>query len=76
MWIPTPIYERIPQCLVLLGLLFISSGFYLGFDFELSFVYFGTGVFCLAWGVGIFIVRRSYRTGPQAQQEEPIDQPS
>jgi hypothetical protein len=73
MWIPTPIYERLPQCLVLLGLLFISSGFYLGFDFEPSFVYFGTGIICLTWGVGIFIMRRSYRKGPQAQQESQID---
>ena len=46
MWLPTPIYERIPQFWLLLGLLFMSSGTYLGFDYSLSFVYFGVGFAC------------------------------
>ncbi len=73
MWIPTPIYERIPQCWVLLSLLFMSSGVYLGFDYELSFVYFWTGVFCFAWGARIFIMRRIYRSAPQEEQEQQIE---
>lgn len=65
MWIPTPIYERIPQLWLLLGLLFMSSGVYLGFDYELTFLYFGTGVFCLVWGASIFTMRLMYRNKPQ-----------
>lgn len=74
MWIPGPIYERIPQFYVLLGLLFMSSGLYLGFDYKLTLVYFGTGIFCFAWGVRIFIKRFVYRNAPeQAEQEQPAD---
>jgi len=67
MWIPTPIYERIPQFWLLLGLLFMSSGVYLGFDYELTFLYFGTGVFCVVWGARIFVMRHVYRNKPQDQ---------
>ena len=65
MWIPTPIYERIPQCWLLLGLLFMSSGVYLGFDYGLTFLYFGTGVFCVVWGARIFMMRHIYRNKAQ-----------
>lgn len=57
MWIPTPIYERIPQFWLLLGLLFMSSGIYLGFDYSLSFLYFGVGFACCAWSIAIFAMR-------------------
>ena len=73
MWIPTPIYERIPQCWVLLALLFMSSGLYLGFHYHLSFFYVWTGVFCFFWGLRIFIMRRIYRSTSQEGQELPID---
>jgi len=71
MWIPKPVYERIPQCWVLLGLLFMSSGLYLGFDYQLTFVYFWTGVFCFAWGMRIFVMRRIYRNRPPIEAEAP-----
>lgn len=64
MWIPTPIYERIPQFWLLLGLLFMSSGTYLGFEYALAFVYFGVGVFCIAWSIGLFIKRARHRIKP------------
>ena len=67
MWIPTPIYERIPQFWLLLSLLFMSSGVYLGFDYELTFLYFGTGVFCVVWGARIFVMRHVYRNKAQGQ---------
>ena len=57
MWIPTPIYERLPQFWLLLGLLFMSSGTYLGFDYWLSFVYFGVGFACTAWSLIVFSMR-------------------
>ena len=71
MWLPTPVYERIPQFWLLIGLLFMSSGLYLGFDYELSFVYFGVGVFCVAWGALIFIKRMRYRNDPPRKSVDP-----
>ena len=68
MWLPTPIYERIPQFWLLLGLLFMSSGTYLGFEYELSFLYFGVGFVCCAWSLWIFTMRLRHR-GQQRQFE-------
>ena len=70
MWIPAPIYERIPQFWVLISLLFMSSGVYLGFDYELTWVYFGTGMFCFAWGIRLFVMRFVYRKAKQEQSQE------
>jgi hypothetical protein len=70
MWIPSPIYERIPQFYVLIGLLFMSSGMYLGFDYQLTWVYLGTGIFCFVWGLRIFAMRLVYRRAPQDEPEE------
>lgn len=70
MWIPTPIYERIPQFWLLLGLLFMTSGTYLGFDFSLSFVYFGLGFVCCLWSLWIFTSRLATREAPQEQVEQ------
>ncbi len=68
MWLPTPIYERVPHFYVLVGLLLITDGLYLGFDFSYSFYYFGLGFASFAWGVGIFILRMKYRQAqPDAQ---------
>lgn len=61
MWLPTPIYERLPQFWLLLGLLFMSSGTYLGFDYELSFVYFGVGAICVVWSIAVVVKRSRYR---------------
>ncbi len=66
MWLPIPIYERIPQFWFLLGLLFISTGLYLGFEFALSFWYIAVGFSCCSYGVGIFLVRMRTRQAPQS----------
>jgi len=69
MWLPTPVYDRVPQFWLLLGLLFMSSGTYLGFDYSLSFWYFGVGFICCIWSLWIFSMRLSARKAPdQAQQ--------
>jgi len=78
MWIPTPIYERIPQFWLLLGLLFMSSGTYLGFDYSLSFLYFGVGFICCIRSLWIFSMRLKAR---KDQRKHPIleaaeDQPA
>lgn len=62
MWLPTPVYERIPQFFFLLGLLFIANGLYLGFDFAISFAYFAVGVLSSAYGCGVFLVRKASRS--------------
>jgi len=64
MWLPTPVYERIPQFWLLLGLLFMTSGTYLGFDFSLSFLYFGVGFLCVIWSVSLFVMRSRNRCDP------------
>ena len=64
MWLPTPLYERIPQFWLLLGLLFMSSGTYLGFDYSLSFLYFAVGFACIIWSVAVFVKRSRYRSDP------------
>ena len=61
MWLPRPLYERIPQFWLLLGLLFMASGTYLGFEFAVAFVYFGIGAFCIAWSFCIFVMRANAR---------------
>jgi hypothetical protein len=84
MWLPSPIYERVPQFWFLLGLLFTATGLYLGFEFALSFWYIAVGVSCSSYGVGIFLVRLRSRQTPQtavqanapaeAVQVEPADE--
>ncbi len=78
MWIPTPIYERIPQFWLLLGLLFMSSGTYLGFDYSLSFLYFGIGFVCSIWSLWIFSMRLKARSDPRQHPilESAEDQPA
>lgn len=82
MWLPTPIYERIPQFWLLLGLLFMSSGTYLGFDYSLSFAYFGVGFVCCIRSLWIFSMRLKARKVPdqesapqtsEASQAEDVD---
>ncbi|MCH8060640.1 MAG: hypothetical protein IIA11_09305 [Proteobacteria bacterium] len=67
MWSATPIYERVPQVWFLLGLLFIATGLYLGFEFELSFAYIAIGSFCCAFGMAIFVLRLQERPRGSAE---------
>ena len=69
MFIPTSIYERLPQFWLLLGLLFMSSGTYLGFDYSLSFLYFGVGFVCCLWSMWIFTKRLAFRQVPQDNEQ-------
>ena len=75
MWLPTPIYERLPQFLLVLGLLLMSSGAYLGFDYAWSFLYFGVGFGGAAWSLWLFSVRSAARkkASEQAEQHEDAD---
>ena len=77
MWLPTPIYERLPQFWLLLGVLFMASGTFLGFDFGLTFVYFAVGFSCCMWSMWAFTMRLRNRITPQQTQHqaEPAEQP-
>jgi hypothetical protein len=61
MWLPTPVYERIPQFWFLLGLLFVANGLYLGLDIPVSFGYIAVGFICCVYGAGVAVVRFKYR---------------
>lgn len=61
MWLPTPIYERTPQLWILMAILFIVLGLYVGFAYKLTIFYLGLGVFCAARGIHIVRMRRNYR---------------
>ncbi len=71
MWLPRPIYERIPQFWFLLGLLFTATGLYLGFEFSLAFGYIAIGFCCCGFGAGIFVVRLRHRQSLQAVAQTP-----
>lgn len=54
----TIVFERIPMVWLLLGLLFISGGLYLGFDYKLTFVYLIVGGFCSMYGLLLLVFLR------------------
>ena len=74
MWIPTPVYERIPQFWFLLGLLFFANGLYLGFEIAASFGYIAVGLVCSAYGVGIAIMRMRFRRDQTTEQGQETEQ--
>lgn len=57
----TIVFERLPMVWLLLGLLFISGGLYLGFDYALTFVYLIVGGFCSMYGLLLFVFLRFER---------------
>jgi hypothetical protein len=54
MRLTSDIFERLPQVWVLVGLLIIATGLYLGFDYSLVFVYLGIGIICFVYGLALF----------------------
>jgi len=50
------IFERLPQAWVLVGLLIIATGVYLGFDYSLVFAYLGIGIICFLYGLVMFLL--------------------
>lgn len=70
MWLPSPIYERVPQFWLLLGLLFFAFGLYLGFEFNLIFVYLGIGLLCIGRSAWIFQARHRHRLQKDSDSAE------
>ena len=57
MWLPAPIYNRLPQFWLVAGVLFMVSAIYFGFGYRWSIYYFGVGVVACVWSVGILVAR-------------------
>ena len=70
MWLPKSIYERIPQFYVLAGLLLITDGLYLWAEvpYSYSYAFFGLGFASLTYGVGLLILRITYRKAKRLSQ--------
>jgi hypothetical protein len=64
MWLPESIYARVPQFWLLMGLLFFAFGLYLGFEYQLIFVYLATGTFCVLRSLWIYKIRREFKKIP------------
>lgn len=79
MWLPTPIYERLPHFLLLVGLVFMSTVMYLGVDHPQTPIYFGAGFFSCMWSLIIFELRLRHRkptrrsTGPSTEADTEDD---
>jgi hypothetical protein len=61
MWLPTPIYQRIPDFWLLLSLLFFALALYIGIEFDLFLLYLVVGVACLCRAIWIYSARLHYR---------------
>ncbi len=73
MWFPLPVYERLPQFWLLMGLLFMSSGAWWGFDYQASFVYFGGGLLCCLNSLRLFTMRLAYRLKALQQPQNQVE---
>ncbi len=70
MKLTSDIFNRLPQVWVLLGLLIISTGLYLSFDYSLVFVYFGVGLLCSLYGLALFVIL--LLDGPKKTNTRPL----
>jgi len=61
MWLPTPMYERTPQLWLLMAVLFIVLGLYIGFDYKLTYFYVALGIICGVRGLQVLRMRKSFR---------------
>lgn len=66
MWLPTPIYERTPQLWLLMAILFVVLGSYIGFAYPLTYFYVLLGVVCAVRGTQVLRMRKRFRT-PQPE---------
>ncbi len=57
MFLPEDVHKRIPQLWILMGLLFIACGLFLGFEYKMIFVYLGMGAVSLLHGIWAYYER-------------------
>lgn len=69
MWIPKPIYERAPQYWIIVGLLLVILGIYLGLQISPAFLFIGcsAGLGSIVWG-SIVLRRRKSQETPVRQE--------
>ena len=75
MWLPTLVYERIPQFWILLGLFFMSLGTRVGFEYSVSFLFFAVGFVCVGRSFCVSVMRAISRRNPQIVEEK-TEQPA
>jgi hypothetical protein len=63
-------FERLPQMWVLVGLLIVATGLYIGFEHSLVFVYIGIGIMCSLYGLALFVVL--LLDGPKKSNTRPL----
>ena len=69
MWLPPPIYERLPMFWIVLGLLFILGGLYIGLEMTPALGYVTVGIACFFAGVVVTGLRTKYRRDHAAASE-------
>jgi len=76
-WLPSQFYEKAPHYWLILGLLFIVVGSYLGLQIGLNYLYFGVvvGICCCCWSVRVFSARAKHRRPESSDESEQLAQP-
>jgi hypothetical protein len=74
MWLPSSVYERAPHAWLVLGLVFMSSGLYLGFSYSWPYFYFGVGIACCLFSMWIFTMRLRHRGGKTTGSSDPDEE--
>jgi hypothetical protein len=76
MWLPSSVYERIPQFWMLIGILFICGAVYLGFDFALSGTYLAVGLLSVIWSGCVMVLRARRKTSTEGATQSTEQQAS
>ena len=73
MWLPEPIYERLPHAYFVIGVLFIGGTLYIGPAAALSEFYLGMGFVSLLSGFVVTLRRRTERAKKTQAQDIGLD---
>lgn len=68
MWLPAPIYEKIPHFWFFAGIFLIAMGLYLGYAFTQTMFYLGMGASCCLIGAGVFVLRMRHRRSESSNE--------
>jgi hypothetical protein len=77
-WLPSQFYEKAPHYWLLLGLLFIVVGSFLGLQVAINYLYFGVvvGLGCCLWSVRVFTARAKHRQSRSPDESEQAAEPT
>ena len=67
MWLPEPVYERLPVAYIIMGMLFFAGTSYIGLSAEFAELYLVCGFFSTLAGFVIILRRRTERSQNTAQ---------